>query len=221
VNVAFGENDYSEPTGFFISNADAAWDNYYERNVQVPNTPEPSSPANTLTEFSYAIDFQRGWYIADIAKIDPVRYRNAMMDERNPERREAGDGIDNVLEMRWILQQELGGSMVFFHEVAIPPGVVEGTHQHIGSEELYLITEGEGVAYMGVNDDPELRDRLAAMGASAQPVPRHIYGVGTKMCYQVPVRKGSVIFTKSGGMHGIRNEGESDLRFVAFLYHSS
>ena len=32
---------------------------------------------------------------------------------------------------------------------------------------------------------------------------------------------GSVIYTKSGGMHGIRNVGKSDLKFVAFLYHST
>jgi oxalate decarboxylase/phosphoglucose isomerase-like protein (cupin superfamily) len=35
------------------------------------------------------------------------------------------------------------------------------------------------------------------------------------------VKPGSVIFTKSGGMHGIRNTGNADLKFVAFLYHST
>jgi oxalate decarboxylase/phosphoglucose isomerase-like protein (cupin superfamily) len=38
---------------------------------------------------------------------------------------------------------------------------------------------------------------------------------------ELPVRPGSIIFTKSGGMHGIRNAGVAPLRFVAFLYHSS
>jgi len=28
-----------------------------------------------------------------------------------------------------------------------------------------------------------------------------------------------MIFTKSGGMHGIRNNGTAPLKFVAFLYH--
>ena len=64
---------------------------------------------------------------------------------------------DNILEMRWLLQDEFSSSMVFFHEVAIPPGVVEGTHQHIGSEELYFVYEGEGLAYMGATDHPDLR----------------------------------------------------------------
>ena len=58
--------------------------------------------------------------------------------------------------MRWIFQEELGGNLVFFHEVTVPAGVTEGTHQHIGSEELYFITEGKGLAYMGKNDAPEL-----------------------------------------------------------------
>jgi hypothetical protein len=38
---------------------------------------------------------------------------------------------------------------------------------------------------------------------------------------QVPVAPGSVIFTKSGGMHGIENPGDVPLRFVAFLHHTS
>jgi hypothetical protein len=44
-----------------------------------------------------------------------------------------------------------------------------------------------------------------------------------KNFFELPVAPGSMIFTKSGGMHGIRNPGSSTgpLRFVAFLYHSS
>ena len=71
-----------------------------------------------------------------------------MMDGENPERRD-----DNIIAMRWLFQRELGG-LVFFHEVTIPPGNFEGNHQHIGSEELYYIIEGEGIAYMRVGDDP-------------------------------------------------------------------
>ncbi len=38
----------------------------------------------------------------------------------------------------------------------------------------------------------------------------------------MPVKPGSVIFTKSGGIHGIRNPSpDKPLRFVAFLYHTS
>ena len=32
---------------------------------------------------------------------------------------------------------------------------------------------------------------------------------------------GSVIYTKSGGVHGIRNPGSEPLKFVAFLYHTT
>ena len=31
----------------------------------------------------------------------------------------------------------------------------------------------------------------------------------------------SVIYTKSGGIHGIENPNDQPLRFVAFLYHSA
>jgi oxalate decarboxylase/phosphoglucose isomerase-like protein (cupin superfamily) len=103
--------------------------------------------------------------------------------------------------------------LVFFHEVTVPPGVVEGAHQHIGSEELYYIVEGVGVAYMGENDDPAL--------AEAPRVERDIFGIGPRTCRQVDVEPGSVIFTKSGGIHGIENKGDKPLRFVAFLYHSA
>ena len=76
-----------------------------------------------------------------------MRYLNGMMDGENPDRRG-----DNVIEMRWLLQRELGGSVVFFHEVTIPPGTVEGTHQHIGSEELYYVVSGRGRVYLPEED---------------------------------------------------------------------
>ena len=60
--------------------------------------------------------------------------------------------------MRWVVQRELGSSVVFFHQVTIPPGTVEGTHRHIGTEELYYIVEGKGIAYMGDGDDPTMTD---------------------------------------------------------------
>jgi mannose-6-phosphate isomerase-like protein (cupin superfamily) len=212
VEMAFRENTEYMPFGYTVPNGsgpfDAAWDNYYRRNLQVPNTQEPSSEQNTVQVDNYRIDFQRGWFIPDANQTPPVRYRNAMMNTENPDRK---DG--NIIEMRWILQQELGGSLVFFHEVTIPPFTVEGTHQHIGSEELYYIVSGEGVAYMGASDDPSL--------AHIPTVKRDIFGLEPKDCRPVAVKPGSVIFTKSGGIHGIENPHAQPLRFVAFLYHST
>ena len=208
LKLSFRENDFYQPSGFFIAPDQATRDDFYKRNVQVPKVPEPSD-ANTVVEECYRLDFRRGWYVRKVREVAPVRYRNPMMNNAGPDRRD-----DNIIEMRWILQQEFGGSVVFFHEVTIPPGTVEGTHQHIGSEELYFITEGNGLAYMGVNDDPSL-------DASYPTVTRDIFGIGPKACKQVPVEPGTVIFTKSGGIHGIENPGQSPLRFVAFLYHSS
>jgi mannose-6-phosphate isomerase-like protein (cupin superfamily) len=117
--------------------------------------------------------------------------------------------------MRWIIQRELGGTLVYFHQVILAPGAFEGVHQHIGSEELYYITEGEGIAYMGDGDDPN-NDRFPADD-------QHIFGLGVKTVRRLPVKAGNVIFTKSGGIHGIRNpEGNArPLKFVAFGYSAS
>jgi mannose-6-phosphate isomerase-like protein (cupin superfamily) len=209
VNMSFRENDIYHPNGFFVPPHQAAWDNCFERNVQVPNTQEPSSDLNTVKELSYGVTFQRGWFIKQIEEIPPVRYRNAMMNDEAEGRRH-----DNITDMRWALQQEFGGSVVFFHEVTIAPNTIEGTHQHIGSEELYYITSGRGIAYMGENDDPSIADRYPT-------VERDIFGIGPKPCKKVDVEPGSVIFTKSGGIHGIENPYEEPLKFVAFLYHSA
>ncbi|MEH1765093.1 cupin domain-containing protein [Nostoc sp.] len=198
--------DRNLPTGYQISDADACWDNDYSRSHQEPRTPEPSSPQNTISDQNYLINFQRGWFL-QAPNIQPVRYRNAMMDSDNPDR-----GDDNIIDMRWIVQRELGGSNIFFHEVTIPPGKVEGTHQHIGTEELYYITEGEGIAYMRVGDDPAT-DKYPT-------VERQVMGLGKREFKELPVKSGSIIFTKSGGMHGIRNPGTQPLKFVAFLYHT-
>ncbi len=205
VEAAFRENDRDLPFGYSINNP--AWDNNYTRNHQVPNDSQPNSGANTVMDRNYLIDFQRGWYI-EADQVAPVRYENAIMDTGNPDR-QAG----NVIEMRWLLQRELGGNMVFFHEVTIPPGKVEGTHRHIGSEELYYIVEGQGIAYMGENDDPQL--------ANLPVVERDVFGLGTHSCREVNVKPGSIIYTKSGGIHGVRNPGDVPLKFIAFLYQGS
>jgi mannose-6-phosphate isomerase-like protein (cupin superfamily) len=209
VDLEFLEDDSTETSGYFLPLGEVARDNFYFRNLQVPNTDEPSSGANTILKGTYTLNFRRGFFIPDATAIKPVRYRNAMMLANNPDARP-----DNILEMRWLLQDEFSSSMVFFHEVAIPPGVVEGTHQHIGSEELYFIYEGEGTAYMGTADHPDL--------AAYPEERRHVFGLDPKPVRALPVRKGSVIYTKSGGIHGIKNTSATEtLRFVAFLYQGA
>ena len=44
-----------------------------------------------------------------------------------------------------------------------------------------------------------------------------------KTVRQLPVKAGNMIYTKSGGIHGIRNPAGNaqHLKFVAFLYHAS
>lgn len=206
LELAFRENDRDLPTGYTINDNDTVWDNGYLRSHQEPRTSSPSSHNNTILDQNYLINFQRGWYL-QTPDIQPVRYQNAMMDSDNQELQD-----DNIIEMRWVVQRELGGSMIFFHEVTIPPGKVEGNHQHIGTEELYYITEGEGIAYLRVGDDPATD--------SFPTVERQVMGLGFRDFKELPVKPGSVIYTKSGGMHGIRNNGTIPLKFVAFLYHT-
>ncbi|MGB0384685.1 MAG: cupin domain-containing protein [Ardenticatenaceae bacterium] len=205
LELAFRENDVDLPYGYQITNP--AWDNNYIRSHQEPRSSEPSSSLNTVDDKNYFIDFQRGWFI-QAEDVAPVRYRNAMMMSDDPE-----TGDDNIIEMRWLLQREFGGSVVFFHEVTIPVGTIEGTHRHIGSEELYYIVQGEGILYMGENDDPAM--------AHFPLEERQLFGLEKRPCRAIPVRAGSTVFTKSGGIHGIRNTGHAPLKFVAFLYHSS
>lgn len=206
VAVAFREDDALYPTGQPIGNVQ--WDNAYLRSHQEPRNPAPSSSENTVADENYLLDFQRGFFIPDARQVPPVNYRNPMSNDGDPDRRE-----DNVVQMRWLFQRELGGHLVFFHEVTIPPGAVEGTHRHIGSEELYYITEGTGLAYMQDGDDPN---------TDGYPlVERPLYGLDPVQCRELPVGPGSVIYTKSGGVHGIRNPGTEPLRFVAFLYHTT
>ncbi len=211
IELAFRENDIDEPFGYLIT--DPSWDNAYRASYQVPNTQTPSAPENTVEVDSYLIDFQRGWFFDDVSKVLPVRYENAMTESISPDFNP--NPGQNVIEMRWIIQRQMGSSVVYFHEVTIPPGCIEGTHQHIGSEELYFIFEGEGVAYMGDGDDPTVTDPTYPLKSI------EIFCIGPRNIRVLPVRPRSVIYTKSGGIHGIRNTGSTPLRFAAFGYSSA
>ncbi len=224
VYLAFREGPVHEPFGYGITDTNSGWDNFFDRTIQRPDFNNPSDPRNTIDAKNYQIDFQRGWYFQNVKSIAPVSYRNAMMLDSDIQKfadrfynGNAANMHSNITEMRWIFQQELGSNLVFFHEVTVPVGGVEGTHQHIGSEELYFVTAGKGVAYMGENDDPSLSAQVPQYPLVSMP----IFGLDERKMWEVPVEPGSVIFTKSGGMHGIRNTGTEELKFVAFLYHSS
>jgi oxalate decarboxylase/phosphoglucose isomerase-like protein (cupin superfamily) len=215
VTVAFRESDIDVPSGFQIGNPQ--WDNNYGRTYQVPNTQEPSAGQNTVEVDNYLLDFQRGWFFQKVRDdVTPVRYKNAMTENTSADYNLPGPN-DNTIEMRWVVQRQLGSSIVYFHEVTIPPGTVEGTHQHIGSEELYYIFEGNGIAYMGDGDDPNLND-----DAKYPLKVVDIFGLPKHAVRELHVEPGSVIYTKSGGIHGIRNlDPVNPLRFVAFGYQSS
>jgi len=206
IEFAVREDDRQYPTSRVT--VDPQWDNNFARTIQAPNTQEPSSGENTVDIKNYMLDFQRGFFFEDAHAVDPVRYRNAMLNDGDADR-----GGDNIIEMRWVVQRELGSDVVFFHEVTIPPHTIEGTHRHIGSEELYYIVDGEGIAYMADGDDPA--------NVKYPLVTRNLYGLDPTPCRELPIKGGSVIYTKSGGVHGIRNPTDKPLRFVAFLYQGA
>ncbi|EEF62300.1 cupin domain-containing protein [Pedosphaera parvula] len=212
VEVAFRENEIDIPFGYKIG--DPQWDNNFKQTYQVPNTQTPSADQNTVPKNNYLLDFQRGFFFQNVRDLLPVRYKNAMTEPTSADFGRPGPN-DNTIEMRWVVQRELGGSNVWFHEVTIPAGTVEGTHQHIGSEELYYIFEGEGIAYMGDGDDPRMSDDTKYPLRTVD-----LFGLPKHDVREVKVQPGSVIFTKSGGIHGIRNiNSDKPLRFVAFGYH--
>jgi mannose-6-phosphate isomerase-like protein (cupin superfamily) len=211
VELAFRESDIEKPFSYRIENPQS--DNDYLRSYQAPNSQTPDAPENTVEVDKYLINFQRGFFFQQVRDISPVRYKNAMIDSGTADY-VGPDSNSNVMEIRWIIQRELGGSLVYFHEKTIPPGTVEGAHRHIGSEELLYIIEGEGIAYLGDGDDPKLSN-------SKYPVRNaDIFWIGKRDVREVRIQPGSVIYTKSGGIHGIRNCGYRPLRFVAFGYHN-
>lgn len=203
VEIRFREPKTDFPSGEPIT--DPVYDNNFTRSHQEPRSAEPSAPENTVKDDCYYIDFKRTWHF-NSKSVAPVRYRNAMMGPNNPRA-----NPNNIIEMRWLLQRELGGTNVFFHEVTLPPGTVEGAHQHIGSEELYYVTNGEGFGYTRDKDDPDTGE--------SDMIELDVLGIGPKLFRKTPIGPGSLIFTKSGGMHAIENNGDTDLRFVAILYH--
>lgn len=206
LELAFRENDLDLPAGHAIDANDVVWDNNYSSSHQEARTTTPSSDQNTVSDENYLIDYQKGWFLqAD--EVPPVYYANPLMNDGNPDR-----SPSNVIAMRWLLQRQIGSSVVFFHEVTVPPGTTEGTHQHMGSEELYYVVEGEGTAYMGEGDDPN--------NAKYPLVQRDVFGLGVHDFRELPIKPGCVIYTKSGGMHGVHNTGTTPLKFVAFLYHT-
>jgi len=203
LEIAFCEDDRDSRTGLRID--EPAWDNNYERSVQIPRSPDPDAPENTEFLRNYYVPFQRGLYL-DAAQQLPIRYRNAMMDESNPERR-----ADNILEIRWLLQRQLGGRGIYLQEVTVPPRAVEGAHLYVGAEALYYVIEGEGEAYLGEHDDPAT--------SSYPTVHRDVLGVGPRSCKAVPLRPGITVYARSGAIQGLANTADHPLRLVRFGFH--
>ena len=45
------EDSTHDPSGYSISDDNSGWDNFYNRNIQAPNTQEPSSAENTIENY--------------------------------------------------------------------------------------------------------------------------------------------------------------------------
>ena len=138
-----------------------------------------------------------------LVPADVRRHRPGPLPQCHDERTRTPDLFarrDNVIEMRWMLQRELGANLVFFHEVTIPPGTVSRAPTTTSAaEELYYIV-ARATASPTWGKPMTRRCRTPANGRSAhlryRPAPH------ARKCRCGP---GQVIFTKSGGIHGIRN----------------
>ena len=66
--------------------------------------------------------------------------------EMREEQRDAVRGGEGSARLREILTAGEMAGVDFVSEVTLDPGASIGEHRHEGSEELYLLLEGEGVA---------------------------------------------------------------------------
>ena len=83
VELAFRENDRDLPFGYQHSTI-RAWDNDFTRSHQEPRTQEPSSSQNTDQRPELSARLPARLVSCTSTDVDPVRYRNAMMEAGNP-----------------------------------------------------------------------------------------------------------------------------------------
>lgn len=205
VELAFCEPDHTDPDGKPIT--DPHWDNNYHAAVFVAHSAVPDDPANRVTSPNYLIDFTRGFFRPS-GSVPPVLFQNWRMEASDPEA-----SPNNVLSRRWLVQREGGSGLVYLVEGTLPPGGVEGCHRHVGAEELIYVVAGEGVAYVAAGD--------LADAESYPAVVRPTFGIGERPCRELPLGPGALLYTKSGGVHGLRNTGPAPLTYVAFLYQTT
>jgi quercetin dioxygenase-like cupin family protein len=58
------------------------------------------------------------------------------------------DGEHNgkgLIYFRSVLESEFQSKIAFLHYTILPPGSIIGYHQHLDSEEVYLILKGQGI----------------------------------------------------------------------------
>ena len=204
VEIAFREPDRTWPDGWPISNPQ--WDNNFQATIQVPHSPLPDDSANVEPAPNYFIDFARGFF-RPAGSVPATRFRNWQMTTADPEA-----SAENVASRRWLVQREFAGRMVYCFEGTLPPGAVEGCHRHVGAEEVLYFVAGEGLAYVAMGDLPDAE--------LLTPTVRPVFGIGDRPCWELSVGPGAMLYTKSGGVHGLRNNTNAPLTYLAFLYQT-
>ena len=217
IDLEFLEDNVMTPSGYLLPDTATKTDDFYFRNLQVPNTQNPSDQGNTVAKASYTLNFDRGFFIPDASQVLPVRYRNAMMMQDNPDR---GDG--NVIEMRWLLQDEFGFRARVLPRGTIPPSTGRGHAPAHRQRGALLHHRGQW-------------HRLH--GRARQPRPRregHLRCRPLSHRQAAPLRSRSQGRARAAGEEGIRDlheerrnprhpepERHRTLKFVAFLYQSA
>lgn len=205
VELAFREPDHADPICRPIT--DPHWDNNYHAAVYDAHGADPDDPANRVPNPNYLIDFSRGFF-RPAGSVPPVLFRNWRMEANDPEA-----SSQNILSRRWLVQREGGGGLVHLVEGTLLPGGVEGCHRHVGAEELIYVIAGQGLAYVAAGDLADAENYAA--------VARSTFGIGERPCRELPLGPGAMLYTKSGGVHGVRNTGSVPLIYVSFLYQTT
>ena len=153
-----------------------------------PEQPEEHHPRPQATSSIFSVAGH-----VEVPEIAPVRYLNAMMDSAgNPDAQP-----DNIIDMRRIFQREFGGSMIFFHHITNTAGTCRGqpSAYRIGRAVLHRRGGGHRLSPRGTTPRRTRRTRTERI----YPIESRLtMGLGYYDYRRLPVRPGSVIFTKSG-----------------------
>ncbi len=119
--------------------------------------------------------------------------------------------------VNWIYTTELSGNMVFFHKAVLPPGTCQGSHIHEGSEEVCYALSGKAIVQLKAELAEDLEGDTVLLKRGKKSGDENSLEEDT-LVKEVPFNKGDTLLVQHGGIHGIRNIGNTDFEFISFLH---